>query len=74
MDTPNESQKDMPWWLLGNEQCGWCLQSYALEVEYRCDYCDEPVCPDCVVEISVKKLVLCGPCADAHAAESGTKR
>lgn len=31
----------------GTETCPLCLQSYAYEMEIRCEFCDEPLCPCC---------------------------
>lgn len=72
MTDSRKDQQDVPWWLQGDQQCIWCLQAYAVEAEFRCSHCDEAVCSDCVVEIRAKELLLCGPCADAYAAESDT--
>lgn len=43
---------EIPWWLdEGEEQCAFCLQTYAYEVEVRCADCDRPSCLHCVVTV-----------------------
>jgi hypothetical protein len=50
------------WWLGGGESCGFCLLDYSYEVEFRCDDCDRPVCPECVVVVSERAVIICPEC------------
>lgn len=52
-----------PWWLMGRERCETCLQVYVLEMEARCEYCDGPLCPMCIVELQESSLRVCPDCA-----------
>ena len=72
MNSHREDQHDIPWWLLGDEQCGFCLQQYVLEAEYRCEHCDDAVCLNCVVEITETSSILCPTCAEARAGDANS--
>lgn len=50
------------WWLEGREHCGFCLQHYVYEQEYRCVHCDRAVCPDCVVVAHSHTEIFCPDC------------
>jgi hypothetical protein len=53
-----------PWWIEGGaETCGFCLEQYSYETEYRCLGCDTAVCPMCVLEIRERHSVYCPECA-----------
>jgi hypothetical protein len=54
-----------PWWLKGgSEHCEVCLGWYHYEVRVHCEDCDEPICPDCVVEVRIDRAyALCPACA-----------
>ena len=53
----------MNWWNEpGTEVCGHCLQRYAYEIEYRCSWCDGPLCPMCVVYIRGTRRPVCPEC------------
>lgn len=58
-----------PYWLSGEELCTHCLHTYAYAVESRCNDCDEPVCPHCLVVIDAHDEVLCPICHAFHAKE-----
>lgn len=52
-----------------------CLQSYHYELEYRCVDCDQPLCPDCVVRVSVEVAELhCPDCGAQPPSQSPEKR
>ncbi|MFW6325015.1 MAG: hypothetical protein ACOC0U_08135 [Desulfovibrionales bacterium] len=56
--------RDSPWWLdQGEEVCEHCFQRYAYEMEYRCEYCDGPICPLCIATIEKSSMLLCPECA-----------
>jgi hypothetical protein len=44
------------------EQCPGCLQLYAYELEYRCNACDGPLCPTCIVRVEMSWV--CSDCAE----------
>ncbi|MGA7616744.1 MAG: hypothetical protein WBX15_16340 [Thermoanaerobaculia bacterium] len=44
----------------GEEPCPFCGTRYVYEVELRCELCDSPVCPICVVRTSLE--VICPDC------------
>ena len=66
MSRRTERDAGRRWWLEpGTEQCGVCLGWYHVEIGVRCEACDEPVCPTCVVEVRLSDLeVLCPACAE----------
>ena len=45
------AEKASRWWLAGEELCGHCLQSYAYQIEVRCERCDGVVCVACAVVV-----------------------
>jgi DNA-directed RNA polymerase subunit RPC12/RpoP len=47
-----------------SEICEFCLQSYSYEMQYRCLYCESPVCPICVLHVWEKQKILCPDCND----------
>ncbi len=52
---------ESPYWLRdGEEPCPFCGTRYVYEVELRCELCDSPVCPICVVRTSLE--VICPDC------------
>lgn len=51
-----------PWWLGGGATCGFCLQSYVLELEIRCVDCDRPMCPWCAATITERIELVCDEC------------
>lgn len=52
-------------------RCGFCLQSYRLEHEVRCAFCDRPVCPLCVERTAARVELTCPECdAEERRAES----
>ena len=58
-----------PWWLdEGTEICSPCGQTYAYQTEFRCAFCDGPLCPMCV-ELTVATEFACPGCREAAAAE-----
>jgi hypothetical protein len=58
------NEKDVHrWWIEGGaETCGFCLERYSYEGEYRCVECDRAVCPMCVLEIRGRHAVYCPEC------------
>jgi hypothetical protein len=53
----------------GDGQCGFCLQTYLLQLEVYCVECDRPLCPLCAMHRSPGGG-LCPECANgAWAAE-----
>jgi len=56
----------LPWWIDGGEEnCPFCGQAYAYEMERRCDYCDGPVCPWCCVHAEPDTVCPeCIPCRE----------
>jgi hypothetical protein len=52
----------LPWWLsAGEEECPQCGEFYALELEFRCPDCDEPLCPHCRIRHTAVHFV-CPSC------------
>lgn len=50
------STRKASWWLVGGtEQCPFCLQSYAVEVEVRCTGCDRGFCGHCIARVEVRE-------------------
>lgn len=47
----------------GTEQCPFCLQTYAYQLEVRCTACDRAACPFCVVAGRGRRERLCVGCA-----------
>lgn len=47
----------------GDAHCGFCLQSYAYELEVFCLHCDRPMCPICVVKRTFRGQRICPECA-----------
>ena len=63
-------QQVTPWWLEdGTEICSPCGQTYAYQTEYRCAFCDGPICALCV-ETTVSLEFFCPECREAANAES----
>ena len=50
------------WWLAGDEDCPHCDQRYAVEMEVRCVDCDAPICPFCVMRVTVHSY--CPDCGE----------
>lgn len=44
------------------EMCGFCLQTYTYEMQYRCPGCDAPVCPMCIGHVAGEPDILCPDC------------
>jgi len=58
-----EERQALPWWIQeGMEICGFCLQRYSYEVEYRCTACDRAVCPMCVLQVGEQLEAYCPEC------------
>ena len=67
--------QERPWWLGGDaaetaEECGFCLATYAVEVEVRCVDSDGPMCPLCAVVVRETATFRCGECGTAPAGET----
>ena len=61
-----------PWWLTGGtEQCPFCLERYALEVEVRCVACDRGLCAHCLARVRLREEAWCPACAAAEAGRGG---
>lgn len=59
----DSSCSEMPWWLaLGPQICDFCLRAYHCEAGCHCPECDRPICPLCVVEVQVSRILLCPEC------------
>jgi hypothetical protein len=57
-----------PWWLEeGTEICSPCGQAYAYQTEFRCAFCDGPICPFCVETMSVE--IACPECYEMDVKE-----
>jgi hypothetical protein len=54
---------------IGDEHCGFCLQSYAYELEVFCIHCDRPMCPVCVVTRTFQGERICPECASDTGSE-----
>ena len=67
------SSTPLPWWATrGGQTCSFCLQSYHYEVAVHCPDCDRPVCPSCVVRLSVEVLTVhCPECDGEGEGEEG---
>lgn len=67
MDSRKASEKafQLPWWLEGDTTCVFCLQSYAVQVEYYCLDCDRGFCPLCTV--TVERDTVCWICPECDA-------
>ncbi len=62
-----KSDSSLPYWLVGGtEICEGCLMPYLLQMEYRCDACDRPICEQCVVLVERERVtVACRECEPA---------
>jgi DNA-directed RNA polymerase subunit RPC12/RpoP len=45
-----------------SEVCGFCLQHYSYEMQYRCIYCESPICPMCVLHVWEEQKIWCPEC------------
>jgi hypothetical protein len=52
----------------GDGQCGFCLQSYLVQLELHCAECDRPVCPLCATH-GGDAGGLCPDCAGSAGGE-----
>lgn len=66
--TPGPGSNAQSWWNTpGWELCPSCEGRFNLEVEIRCTYCDSPLCPLCVTEVTLVPFYACSGCAKSEA-------